>query len=242
MHATTCTDDHQHVYRGASRNRLVCVCVCVYPCARSRYAQPASIVQRCPWSRVACWHGACIYKGVYIQTMAQIHVYRLRIVARRLTLPQCPANPHVRPHPTDVRVALCRVSRLRSLKAGDVVFEYGESAIGVFHLLSGRVRLIEMEDPEIEDLVVYPGSSLTTGVPLLRQHISQTANAVRLHASERGRQRDRASEREGGGREGGREGGMEKVIQSIVPHAGMRTRQRDIEHYKQRFPNDPRSV
>ena len=153
-----------------------------------------------------------------------------------------PCTSDVRPYPTDVRAALCRVSRLRSLKTGDVVFEYGESAIGVFHLLSGRVRLIEMEDPEIEDLVVYAGNSLTTGVPLLRQHISQTANAVRLHASERGRQRDRASEREGGGREGGREGGMEKVIQSIVPHAGMRTRQRDIEHYKQRFPNDPRSV
>jgi hypothetical protein len=116
-----------------------------------------------------------------------------------------PCTSDVQPHPTDVRAALCRVSRLKSLKTGDVVFEYGESAIGVFHLLSGRVRLIEMEDPEIEDLVVYGGSSLTTGVPLLRQHISQTAHAVRLHASERERQRDRAKKREGGGGEGERE-------------------------------------
>ena len=135
-----------------------------------------------------------------------------------------PCTSDVRPYPTDVRAALCRVSRLRSLKTGDVVFEYGESAIGVFHLLSGRVRLIEMEDPEIEDLVVYGGSSLTTGVPLLRQHISQTANAVRLRASEGERQRDRAKKQKGGGREGGREGESNSRYRTLRRYANKTAR------------------
>ena len=135
-----------------------------------------------------------------------------------------PCTSDVRPYPTDVRAALCRVSRLRSLKTGDVVFEYGESAIGVFHLLSGRVRLVEMEDPEIEDLVVCAGNSLTTGVPLLRQHISQTANAVRLRASEGERQRDRAKKQKGGGREGGREGESNSRYRTLRRYANKTAR------------------
>ena len=96
----------------------------------------------------------------------------------KLTLSQCPHERSFGPTTTDVRTALCRISRLRSFKKDELVFEYGDEARGAFYVLSGRVRLLEMEEAGMEDLLAFPGQCLTTGVPLLRQNVLQTADAV----------------------------------------------------------------